>query len=88
MSVGGVVVEAIRLPDRWWINTRETVTNRECAIYVEHFESDEWLLAGDSLWWQGGRAYWTPQTRERQDVQIPRIGYSGVPRPTMEAETR
>lgn len=82
--VGGEVIEVILLPDKAWVNTRERVARRrpeECAIYVERNRDAEAIRAGDSLWWQGGDAYWTPATREFADRPIPRRGYSGVRRP-------
>ena len=69
----------------------------ECAIYVERNGYSEQIEIGDALWWQGNYAMWTPQTNRvtneeadqrglkcgvDYDVQIPRIGFSGVNHPT------
>lgn len=90
MSVGGKVVEVIPLEDRIWVNTREQVwyppeqrwhDGSECAIYVQRTFDAERIQPGDSLWWQGRDAYWTPKDRSVEDMPIPRIGYSGVSRP-------
>lgn len=34
------------------------------------------VARGDSIWWQGNIALWTPRTGTVQDVHIPRMGYS------------
>jgi hypothetical protein len=35
------------------------------------------LRIGDSIWWQGGHCLWTSQKPgAKQDVAIPKIGYS------------
>ena len=80
--VGGVVIETIRLPERVWVNVRDRVYEREtCAIYVERTVDADSIEIGDSLWWQGREAYWTPKAGGFEDRAIPRIGYSGVERP-------
>jgi hypothetical protein len=82
--VGGKVIETILLPDKIWINARDNYPRRrpdECAIYVERNADSEAIRVGDSIWWQGGYAMWTPASREFADHKIPRVGYSGVNRP-------
>jgi hypothetical protein len=80
--VGGKVIEVIQMDGRVWIDVRDTVHPTDtCAIYVERTPDAERVMIGDSLWWQGREAYWTPQTREYEDKAIPRIGYSCVARP-------
>lgn len=81
MSVGGRVVEVIVLQDRVWVNTREPSSGDECAIYVERTAKSRSISEGDSLWWQGRHAMWTPKNRAFFDMELERIGYSGVPRP-------
>lgn len=71
--------------------------NDKCAIYVERNENSERIKPGDSLWWQSGSAMWTPfanrgSNRPKDapqqrggvdyDIRIPRIGFSGVKKPT------
>lgn len=34
------------------------------------------IRVGDTVWWQGRNAYWTPADRKREDVSLNRIGYS------------
>lgn len=86
MSVGRTVVEVIRLNDRVYVATKERSAPREkpVAVYLERTEDAEWIMPGDTLEWMGGSALWTPQTGERHHVPIPKIGYSGVPRPGQE----
>lgn len=81
MSVGGDVIEVIGAGDKVWINTSDH--GEECAIYVEPTEDAQKIAVGDVLWWQGTSAYWTPRSRIRRDVRIPRIGYSGVRPPRL-----
>lgn len=83
--VGGVVIETIVLPDRIWINCRDK--RDTCAIYVERNAKSEAIRVGDKLWWQGREAMWTPASGVSAgwyDLRIPRIGYSGLPRPGTE----
>lgn len=81
--VGGTIVDIVKVSDvKWWVNCAEHFDRRtpdECAIYLN--PAGESPDVGDSLWWQGGSAYWTPQDRSRVDVSLPRIGFSGVPHP-------
>lgn len=81
--VGGEVKEIIAVGDKLWVNVRGTRTEagQECAIYVKPTDDAMNVCVGDTLWWQGGWALWTPKDRSREDVKIPRIGYSGVRRP-------
>lgn len=68
--------------------------NDFCAVYVERNETSERIKKGDSLWWQGRSVMWTPpENRVKEpntlkcgvdyDIEIPRIGYSGVSRPAL-----
>lgn len=88
MSVGGKVVETIVLADKVWVNTRERQSGDECAIYVERTPESRTISNGDSLWWQGRNAYWTPRSGSMKrnppftDRKIARIGCSGVSRPS------
>jgi hypothetical protein len=82
--VGGKVIETIILNDEVWVNARDNYPPRkpdECAIYVERNSDSERIAVGDSIWWQGGWAMWTPASREFADRKIPRASYSGVGRP-------
>jgi len=82
--VGGTVGGIRVLEDRIWVNCWDKPYKHieECAIYVERNADSEQIKIGDSLWWQGRFALWTPRPEDgRHDVEIPRIGYSGVPDP-------
>ena len=96
--VGGQVIEVCDHPEdrnRIYVNVADRPYKRlkECAIYVERNEDSERIQIGDSLWWQGRSAFWTPQDNRVSDeeadgrgfrcgvdydIQIPRVGYSGV----------
>lgn len=90
--VGGKVIEVIARPDKEiiWVNCQD---NRdECAIYVVMNEMSRKIKPGDSLWWQSDSAMWTPAENRWKnpegkcgvdfDIRLPRVGFSGVPRPT------
>jgi len=88
MSVGGKVIEIVPCKNKIWVNTYDG--HVECAIYVEPTNEARCIEQGDSFWWQGGNAYWTPQTHVKgpgeYDIKIPRIGSSGVNRPMLAAD--
>lgn len=91
--VGGRVIETKEVDNKVWINTREYIgenrdnpTSNTCAIYVERSPKSRSVSEGDIVWWQGGRAYWTPKdstgkTIGNGDIVLNRIGFSGVSRP-------
>ena len=90
MSVGGTVVEIVDDPtrERVWVNTKERQESRQTvAIYVERTSEALSITEGDSLWWQGGFAHWTPRAGSFKDAppfsdrKIRKISGSGVPRP-------
>ena len=53
----------------------------QLAIKVEVNEDSRAIETGDSMWWQGRKAYWTPTSLDgyRDDIEIARIGYSYKP---------
>jgi len=90
--IGGIVIETVIQPKRIWVNTVESSErcNSKCAIYVERNDKSERIRPGDSLWWQGGSAMWTPYENKSKpnlkggvdyDIRIPRIGFSGASKP-------
>jgi hypothetical protein len=87
MSVGGKVVEVVPVDSgKAWVNTTDAKPPMRpesgfCAVYVDPEGHN--IQPGDSLWWQSGTAYWTPQNRPYgvSDVPLRKIGYSGVNRP-------
>jgi hypothetical protein len=84
MSVGGKVGEVMDCGDVLWVNTIEPRTGVYCAIYVEKTAESRSIGEGDSLWWQGPNAYWTPRSIGGEmpfsDREIRRRGYSGISR--------
>lgn len=102
--VGGTVIEVADDPARpnvIYVNCADKPRGRRiadtCAINVERNADSERIEVGDSVWWQGRWAMWTPQANrvsseesERRglkcgkdfDIQIPRVGYSGVKHPS------
>lgn len=102
--VGGTVVEVAGVPDRPEVLYLDCVDKPQgrkkadyCAILVERNQDSDRIQVGDSIWWQGKTAYWTPvQNRGGHltglkchvdyDIQIPRVGYSGVEHPSRKVE--
>src|SRR5690349_15503785 len=94
VSVGGTVIDVEIAPDRVWVNTRRGAylgdTGRwvraertTCAVFVERDARSEMIEPGDSLWWQGSWAMWTPKAGGQSEIRLNRIGASGVPRPSI-----
>jgi hypothetical protein len=90
MSVGGKVVDVRPVSmSKWWVNTDDSKNPafpNLCAVYVD--PQGCVILEGDSLWWHGDKCYWTPQDRPYGvfDIELPKLGYSGVPKPLYEGE--
>lgn len=87
MSVGGTVIETVISGDCVWINTKEKPEYRsECAIYVDNTPEARAVSEGDTVWWQGGFAFWTPKNKHGKrvgpvEVKLKRRGASGISRP-------
>lgn len=95
--IGGTVIEVSeskKRPEIVFVDCREEQSKSTCAIYVEKNKNSLAIEVGDSVWWQGRLAMWTPKrstavaTEDEKaicgvdyDIQIPRIGYSGVGHP-------
>ncbi len=66
--VGGIVIEVASVrdrPDVLFVDVADRAggpksKNQTCAIYVEKNPTSEKIEIGDSLWWQGRFAMWTP----------------------------
>lgn len=84
--VGGKVINIVRMPDSVWVQCEETTYyyddhgrrkksyTDQCAIRVKDAKE---MKVGDSLWWQGNRAMWTPKPDDgREDIVLERVGYS------------
>jgi hypothetical protein len=84
MSVGGKVVETIVLDEKVWVNTKDGPYKSTTAIYVERTAESRSISEGDTVWWQGQWAFWTPANGPFEDRKLKRIGFSGVKRPEVE----
>ena len=58
--IGGTVIKVKELPDKIWVNCEEDCSTSQCAIYVEKNAKSKLIEPGDSVWWQGIYAMWTP----------------------------
>lgn len=90
MSVGGRVIEALRVSDsEVWVNTCDVpsrlgiphvhVESKKCNECAVRVRTDERIREGDALWWQGNTCYWTPRSDpddDRIEVKLKRAGYS------------
>ena len=83
--VGGRVIEVCEIPgkpDRLWLNCADYQPNRShpdtCSVLVERNADSELIQIGDKVWWQSGVVRWTPQDESRAEVEIRKIGGSGV----------
>jgi hypothetical protein len=78
--VGGKIVSIQEEPDRIRVIVAEkppwpSSRHETCGVNVA--KTGHPLRLGDSLWWQGGHCYWTSrEPGAREDVAIPKIGYS------------
>lgn len=88
--IGGTVVHVKALQDKIWVECEEDNRPCKCAIYVDRNSNSEQISPGDSVWWQGGFALWTPyknrgrpglKSGKDYDIRIPKIGFSGVKSP-------
>lgn len=80
---GGTVIETNGDYDHIEIVVEDD--GEKLAIKVEVSEEARSISEGDSVWWQGRKAYWSPKSRKReyfdkvQDIALRRIGYSYKP---------
>jgi hypothetical protein len=62
--VGGIVIEVAEVKDQsdvLFIDCHDRHYCETCAIYVEKNETSLRIEPGDSIWWQGRYAMWTPK---------------------------
>ena len=105
--VGGLVIQIAEVvwdgSPRLFLNCQEQVwsskeqrqvsTKQTCAIFVEPDERTPYVEFGDTVWWHGDTAFWTPRDRsdgalmalalalgitDPVDVKLRKIGGSGV----------
>ena len=69
--IGGTVIKVIDCGDKIWINCEEDCSSSQCAIYVEKTAKSRCIQNGDSIWWQGGFAMWTPYFNRGNDPDKP-----------------
>jgi hypothetical protein len=84
--VGGKIIKVVQLPDSTWVNCEEhgyyyDKSGKRCASHYDQcairIERNTEVKVGDSLWWQGPWAMWTPKPDDgREDVRLKRLGYS------------
>lgn len=92
--VGGSVVD-VRVVDssKLFVMCQDRTYGDRCAIHVGRCERADRIQVGDSLWWQGFKAFHTPAANRlpeaqsqrhghRQgvdfDIELTKIGYSGI----------
>lgn len=87
--IGGKVIEVCNVPNRpdvLFVNVADRPYSKieTCGVLAENNETSRKIQIGDSLWWQCGFCYWTPQgTRGEKkgidyDIAIPKRSGSGV----------
>lgn len=54
------MTKVIDLGDKIYINCEEENSTSQCAIHVERNNKSLLIKPGDSVWWQGPFAMWTP----------------------------
>jgi hypothetical protein len=92
--VGGKVIGLVRKPgEPTLVNVQDTRSNDTAGVHVHERRADDGepveIRLGDSLWWQGREAMWTPGSTPRPraggraegcgltwDIHLPRVGYS------------
>jgi len=80
--VGGLVVEVVELPDCIYVDCVDCkYPKTRVAIHLQKSRLAKAIDFGDRIWWQGNRAFWTPCRGERYDVELKKIGPSGVKHP-------
>ena len=87
--IGGKVIEVCEIPyhlDVLFVNVADRPYGKieTCGVLVEKNVKSLQIEIGDSLWWQCGYCYWTPQNSKRKkenvdfDIKIPKRSGSGV----------
>jgi hypothetical protein len=71
--VGGKVVEIVGCEDKIWLDCVDV--HDHGSIYVEKDAKARAIIEGDTVWWQGNKAYWTPAVMEDSDKKRCGIDY-------------
>lgn len=81
--VGGIIIDSavcsVCIPPRQYL----WVMDRGDELQISVTLADERPMIGDSIWWQGQKAYWTPGDRRFADRRLDRLGYSHSPKPNV-----
>lgn len=96
MVVGDMVIEVSEVKDRpevLFVDLCDRKGKDTCAIYVSKSVVSQRIQVGDTVWWQGLKAFWTPQRVRLAedatefdcgvhfDIEIPRVGHPGIVHP-------
>ena len=80
MMIGGTVIEAVKHGESVWINTRDGRST--CAISVKACAKASSVSEGDSIWWHGEKAYWSPKcVTGGKEYSLDRVEKCGVSKP-------
>lgn len=92
MMVGGTVIEvrpmtikAGHYPGKMIDVVRIWCLDRngdERAVYAKRYVDCK-VEPGDSVWWQGGKVFWTPKDRSVIDVPLEKVAFSFDPQPRL-----
>lgn len=76
--VGGVVVTCDLLDGYALACVRDRVGSNCLYVQLEYRPGGaaSAIRPGDTLWWQGDYAYWTPEGGTVEDIKIRRLSYS------------
>lgn len=87
--VGGKIVGLARGRDSTLVHVLDSHSKDECSIRIKEYRVDNGervvVSVGDSIWWQGDSAMWTPSSCDKTvvddcgvvwDIHLPRIGCS------------
>ena len=74
--VGGMIIAVVKGAKKITATVGEQPYSKLNTLCVDLAPTEHDLDLGDTLWWQGKYAYWTPADHSREDVRIPRLSYS------------
>ena len=74
--VGGMIIALAEGEQGIIVTVGEQPYGNLQTLCVEVARTNHRLGLGDTLWWQGKYAYWTPADGSQSDVRIPRLSYS------------
>lgn len=81
--VGGKIIDSavchVCNPPRQYLWVMDGTTEMQISVRLAEIHPE----IGDSVWWQGDKAYWTPADGRFADKAIERLGYSHSPKPNI-----